>query len=135
MPEDGWTPIRYPRAIFDDQLQQWVSDAEVAETAYTAFSSTKGKAITARLIVRRVKDLNPRAAAAGQGELFPLWRYHAVFTDSPFELVQAPGTQMPPHIPARYRTSRTTGGRQETHAHRTVKTIPLAGKSETITRK
>jgi hypothetical protein len=23
------------------------------------------------------------------GELFPAWRYHAVFTDSPFELVQA----------------------------------------------
>jgi hypothetical protein len=24
-------------------------------------------------------------------ELFPLWRYHAVFTDSPFELIQAEG--------------------------------------------
>jgi len=24
-------------------------------------------------------------------ELFPVWRYHAVFTDSPFELVQAEG--------------------------------------------
>jgi hypothetical protein len=41
----------------------------------------KGQAITARLIVRRVKDLNP-AAARGQDELFPVWRYHAVFTDS-----------------------------------------------------
>jgi Transposase DDE domain group 1 len=28
-------------------------------------------------------------AAPGQGELFPAWRYHAVFTDSPYELVQA----------------------------------------------
>ena len=36
---------------------------------YTAFTSKKGKAITARLIVRRVKDLN-REAAAGQDELF-----------------------------------------------------------------
>ena len=24
-------------------------------------------------------------------ELFPAWRYHAVFTDSPFELVQSEG--------------------------------------------
>jgi hypothetical protein len=85
--EDGWTPVRYPRAIWDDQAGRWVSDAEVAEATYTAFASRKGKAITARLIVRRVKDLSPRAA--GQGELFPAWRYHAVFTDSPFTMLQA----------------------------------------------
>jgi hypothetical protein len=65
-----------------------VSDAEVAETEYTAFTSKKRKAITARLIVRRVKDLN-RQAAAGQGELFDVWRHHAVFTDSPFVMLQA----------------------------------------------
>ena len=86
--EDAWTPIRYPRAIWDDQLQAWVSDAEVAETGYTAFASKKGQAVTARLIVRRVRDLN-KQAADGQDELFPVWRYHAVFSDSPFELVQA----------------------------------------------
>jgi len=28
-------------------------------------------------------------AAPGQDELFPVWRYHAVFTDSPFTLIQA----------------------------------------------
>ena len=28
-------------------------------------------------------------AAAGQEELFPAWRYHAVFTNSPFEMIQA----------------------------------------------
>jgi hypothetical protein len=55
---------------------------------YTAFTSKKDQAITARLIVRRVKDLN-RKAAQGQGELFPAWRYHAVFTDSPFATLQA----------------------------------------------
>jgi hypothetical protein len=38
--------------------------------------------------VRRVRDLN-KPAAAGQDELFPAWRYHAVFTNSPFELAQA----------------------------------------------
>jgi hypothetical protein len=86
--EDAWKPIKYPRAIWDDQLRAWVSDAEVAETAYTAFTSKKGQAITARLIVRRVRDLN-RQAAEGQDELFPVWRYHAVFTDSPFTLIQA----------------------------------------------
>jgi hypothetical protein len=88
--EDTWTPIRYPHAVWDDQLGCWISDAEVAETGYTAFASKKGQAVTARLIVRRVRDLNSKAAA-GQDELFPVWRYHAVFTDSPFELVQAEG--------------------------------------------
>jgi hypothetical protein len=86
--DTAWTPIRYPRAIWDDQLRRWVSDAEVAEVEYTAFASRKGKAVTARLIVRRVKDLN-HDAARGQDELFPVWRYHAVFTDSPFATLQA----------------------------------------------
>ena len=83
IPEQAWTAVEYPRAIWDDQLRCWVSDAQVAETGYTAFTSKKGQAITARLIVRRVRDLN-KQAAAGQDELFPAWRYHAVFTDSPF---------------------------------------------------
>jgi hypothetical protein len=86
--ETAWTGIRYPHAIWDDQLRCWVSDAQIAEAEYTAFTSKKGQAITARLIVRRVRDLN-KPAAAGQDELFPAWRYHAVFTDSPFELAQA----------------------------------------------
>jgi hypothetical protein len=86
--ETAWRPIKYPRAIWDDQLARWVSDAQVAEVGYTAFTSKKGQAITARLIVRRVRDLN-RKAACGQDELFPIWRYHAVFTDSPFVMLQA----------------------------------------------
>jgi hypothetical protein len=88
IPEDAWTAIEYPQAIWDDQLGCWVSDAEVAETSYAAFTSKKKELhVTARLIVRRVRD--KAKAAPGQGELFPAWRYHAVFTDSPFELVQA----------------------------------------------
>ena len=90
IPEDAWRTIRYSRAVWDDQLGAWVSDAEVAETRYTAFASKKGQAVTARLIVRRVRDLN-KQAGAGQDELFPVWRYHAVLTDSPFELIQAEG--------------------------------------------
>ena len=88
IPDAFWTPIRYPRAVWDDQAGRWVCDAEVTETEYTAFTSKKGKAITARLIVRRVKDLG-RKAAPGQGELFCAWRYHAIFTDSPFTTLQA----------------------------------------------
>ena len=88
--DDAWTPVRYPRAVWDDQLDAWISDAEVAEVPYTAFTSKKGQAVTARLVVRRVRDLNKKAAP-GQDELFPAWRYHAVFTDSPFELTQADG--------------------------------------------
>ena len=58
--EDAWTTIRYPHAVFDEQLQQWVSDAEVAEIQFTAFASRGTKhAVTARLIVRRVRDANP----------------------------------------------------------------------------
>jgi hypothetical protein len=96
VPEQAWTPIRYPQAIWDDQLGCWVSDAEVAETTYTAFTGNPVKRwqqaadrpIDARLIIRRVRDQNTKAAA-GQDELFPVWRYHAVFTDSPFETLQA----------------------------------------------
>jgi hypothetical protein len=88
IPDDAWTPISYPRAIWDDQLRAWVSDAEVAEVSYIAFASKKGQAVTARLIVRRVRDLNPKAAE-GMDELFPVWRYHPVFTDSPFTMLQA----------------------------------------------
>lgn len=58
--DDAWTKIRYPRAVFDDQLGQWVSDAEVAEIEFTAFASRgKARQVTARLIVRRVRDANP----------------------------------------------------------------------------
>jgi hypothetical protein len=86
--EGAWTPIKYPRALWDDQLGCWVSEAEVAETQYTAFDQAKDNTVTARLIVRRVRDQN-KNAPRGQGELFPVWRYHAVFTDSPFETIQA----------------------------------------------
>ena len=90
IPEEGWTPVRYPRAVWDDQLNQWISDAQVAGAQYTAFTSKKkSQQVTARLIIRRVRDLNPTAEAAGQGELFPAWRHHAVFTDSPFTHLQA----------------------------------------------
>ena len=64
--EDAWTPITYPQAIWDEDQGGWISDAQVAEVPYTAFASRNSQAITARLIVRRVRDLN-RKAAAGPG--------------------------------------------------------------------
>ncbi len=91
IPADGWIKIRYPKAIFDVELDQWVSDAEVAEIGFTAFAS-RGKAgqVAARLIVRRVRDANPAHVVADeQGELFPVWRHHAVFTDSPLPMLAA----------------------------------------------
>jgi hypothetical protein len=86
IPDTAWTPIRYPRAIYDEDEQRWVSDAEVAEIGFTAFTSRrKAEHVTARLIVRRVRRLNPATAPDGQGrqgELFAAYRYHAVFTDN-----------------------------------------------------
>ena len=87
IPADRWIDIKYPQAIWDEDEQRWISDAQIAETVYTAFEGTR-HAITARLIVRRVKRLDPQASP-GQGELFDCWRYFAVFTDSPFILEQA----------------------------------------------
>lgn len=86
--EGAWTAIEYPNAVFDENSRQWISDAEIAEVPYIAFASSPAHATHGRLIVRRVRDLAPRAAE-GQGELFGAYRYHAVFTDSPFELEQA----------------------------------------------
>jgi hypothetical protein len=83
---DAWIPIKYTNAIFDEDQQRWISDAEVAEIGYTAFTSKeKANQMTARLIVRRVKDLNP----ANQSELFTAYRYHAVFTNSPAPMLAA----------------------------------------------
>ena len=39
IPEDAWVSIKYPKAIYDDEQQRWISDAQVAETTYTAFTS------------------------------------------------------------------------------------------------
>ena len=88
--ESEWTPIHYPNAIWDEDEQRLVSDAEVAEVPFTAFTSRrKADHISARLIVRRVRRLNPKTVADGQGELFPGYRHHGVFTDSPLTMLQA----------------------------------------------
>ena len=79
---DAWTPVRYPGAVIDPDTGEWISDADVAEIVYTAFASTSD-AITARLVVRRVKDARYRDA------LFPVWRYHPFFTNTELPVEQA----------------------------------------------
>ena len=82
IPDTAWTPVRYPGAVQDPDTGAWISDAEVAEVPYTAFAGTRDQ-ITARLIVRRVKD------ARYPDALFPVWRYHPFFTNSALYTVEA----------------------------------------------
>jgi hypothetical protein len=87
--DQEWTAIHYPNAFVDTDTGELVSDAEVAQTPYTAFTSRpKRQHVTGRLIVGRVKRLN-RTTAPGQDGLFDVWRYHAVFVTSPFPMLQA----------------------------------------------
>ena len=93
IPDCAWVGIKYPHAIYDEQEGRWVSDAEVAEIGFTAFTSRRhSEHISARLIVRRVKRLNPTTVPAGQGALFTTWRHHAVFTDSREAMLAAEAT-------------------------------------------
>jgi hypothetical protein len=80
--DQAWTPVSYPGAVLDPDTGAWISDAEVAEIPYTAFASTKDR-ITARLVVRRVKDACYRDA------LFPVWRYHPFFTNTDLPVAEA----------------------------------------------
>jgi hypothetical protein len=90
--DDGWTAIHYPDAFVDTDTGELISDAEVAEIPYTAFTGRPKKLqVHGRLIVRRVKRKNPDTVSKDQDELFTTWRHHAVFVTSPFELLQAEG--------------------------------------------
>src|SRR3954464_15364129 len=82
IPDTAWTPVRYPGAVRDPDTGAWISDAEVAEVSYTAFAATPDR-ITARLVVRRVKD------ARYPDALFPIWRYHPFFTNTDLPTAQA----------------------------------------------
>lgn len=84
--DDAWTPIEYTDAVFDEQTQTWVSRAEVAEIAFTAFTSKKKtEQVPGRLVVRRIPDLNPKSNH-GQETLFDTWRFHAFFTTTDHEI-------------------------------------------------
>lgn len=80
--EGQWTPVRYPNAVQDPDTGAWISDAEVAEVAHTAFASTTDHTTT-RPVVRRVKDTRYPEA------LFPVWRYHPFLTNSELPTTEA----------------------------------------------
>jgi hypothetical protein len=85
--ENAWQHITYARPVYDEDNRTWVHTAEVAEIPYTAFTNPtrNGQFITARLIIRRVRDTTRDAT----GELFPVYRYQAVFTNTGFDTVTA----------------------------------------------
>ena len=91
IPHDGWTAIKYPQAVWDEQLEQWVSEAEVAEIDFVAFTSRKKTDhIGCRLVVRRVKRLQKLASdGTEQGELFAAYRHHGFVTNSTLSTVEA----------------------------------------------
>jgi hypothetical protein len=60
---DAWKAIEYPNAVYDEDEQRWVSDAEVAEVPFVAFTGRrKAEHVPCRLVVRRVKRLQPLAS-------------------------------------------------------------------------
>jgi hypothetical protein len=71
IPDEQYTPVHYPGAVTDPDTGQLISDAHVAEVTFTAFATSRHR-VTARLIVRRVRDANT------QDPLFPVWRYHPI---------------------------------------------------------
>ena len=86
-----WTAIAYPNAVFDEVEQRWVSDAEVAEVPFTAFTGRrKAEHVSCRLVVRRVKRVQPLASdGSEQGELFATYRHHAFITNSTLSTIEA----------------------------------------------
>ena len=87
----NWKPIEYPNAVYDEAEERWVSDAEVAEIGFVAFTGRrKHEHVPCRLIVRRVKRLQPLASdGTEQGELFATYRHHAFITNSTLGTVEA----------------------------------------------
>ena len=81
---DHWTAIDLDTPIHDQDTGRAVHTAQIAETSYTAFTNptqNPGRRTTGRLVVRRHRVIT----VTEQGELFPVWRYHAIFTNSPFD--------------------------------------------------
>lgn len=91
IPAGAWQAIEYPNAVFEEAEQRWVSDAEIAEVPFVAFTGRrKAEHVSCRLVVRRVKRLQPLAGDdTEQGELFAAYRHHAFITNSTLGMVEA----------------------------------------------
>ena len=91
IPDNAWTAIEYTNAIYDEGTKMWISNAEVAEIPFTAFTSRKkSDHITGRLVVRRIPELNTKNL--DQPTLFDTHRFHAFFTISTLDTVTADKT-------------------------------------------
>ena len=91
IPDNAWTAIEYTNAIYDEKTKTWISNAEVAEIPFTAFTSRKkSDHITGRLVVRRIPELNKKYL--NQPTLFDTHRFHAFFTISTLDTVTADKT-------------------------------------------
>ena len=89
--EHAWTAIEYTDAVYDESAGQCISRAEVAEIAFTAFSSKKAsQQVSGTLVVRCIPDLTP--TGDGQQALFDSWRFHAFFTTADLDTVTADKT-------------------------------------------
>jgi hypothetical protein len=68
--DGGGTAVRTGGSIDVGDIHQgyWISEAEVTETEYTAFEHDKERAVTARLIVRRVRHRSKAPAELVQAE-------------------------------------------------------------------
>ncbi|WP_026536453.1 IS1380 family transposase [Arthrobacter sp. H14] len=90
--ESAWTKIEYPNSVYDEDSGHWISEAEVAEVPFTAFTSRKkAEHVVGRLVVRRIPELN-KPAPKDQGSLFQTHRFHPVFTTSGLNTVAADKT-------------------------------------------
>lgn len=90
--DDAWTTIQYTDAIRDETTGTWISSAEVAEVAFTAFvGRKKSERIEGRLVVRRIPELNG-FEGDGQPTLFDTHRFHAFFTTSDLDTVTSDKT-------------------------------------------
>lgn len=66
IPDSAWKTIEYTNAIYDEATKTWISNAEVAEISFTAFTSRKkGEQISGRLVVRRVQRRSGRSCRRG----------------------------------------------------------------------
>ncbi|MFV2099415.1 transposase, partial [Micromonospora sp. LOL_014] len=116
---DQWVDITYPQAVWDEDAGRWISDAQIAETTYTAFAGTRHEA-TARLIVRRADPRrdhtqpHPRRRTPRRGHLVDRQTRH--HPDPDHHRRGPPRPPGPHHPPAPARVPALAGGvRQPVH--------------------
>lgn len=90
--QDAWQPINHDIPIPEHDsptgAPEIAKTPEIAETTYTAFTNptlNPGQKTTARLIVVRTRIPTP----PGHDALFPVYRYHAIFTDTTLDILAA----------------------------------------------